>query len=468
MSFLYILLALFIFGVLIFIHELGHFIAARLCGVEILEFAIGMGPKLISWKSKKSGTRYSLRVFPIGGFVSMLGENGMEAVQGKQPTESEEASDATESTQEYFLPPDKNEEPPYEKEGETVALTEEQAKRAYCNQSVWKRILISLAGPLMNVVLGFLLMLVMVVSSGEAAVGTTEIAGFYVTYSAEESYAGLQTGDYIVSIDGVDVHSFAQMKETVAAKEGGAFTVDVMRWNADGTDILDVTLDGVVLSAELLRTNFTSSLSEQSGLMIHDEVIRVNGTRVHTYNELAYEIMNQGYEPLELTVIRNGEKTVLENVIVPSYVESGITFGDLDFKVWREPSFNLPTILKHTWFRSVSTVKMVFDSLGGLFSGRYGVEAVSGPVGITKTISDAAKTGLLNVLYLVTVISINLGVMNLLPLPALDGGHLLLYAVEVVRRKPLKPEVESMINFIGLVLLLGLAVIIAIKDIIAL
>lgn len=470
MSFLYILLALVIFGLLIFIHELGHFIAARLCGVEILEFAIGMGPKVVSWRSKKSGTRYSLRLFPIGGFVSMLGENGMEAVQG----DSEGKDEDTDSLAPL---PDETETNENTDATEEAVLDPERAKHAYCNQNVWKRILISLAGPLMNVVLGFVLMLVMVLASGPSSLGSNQIAGFYVTYSAQEPYAGFQSGDYIASLDGVSIHSFSQMKEAVALKEGGHFTVSVLRLNEDGTDILEVLLENVTLTSEMLDTQFTSSLSEQSGLQIYDEVVKVNNTSIHTYNELAYEIMNQGYKPLRLTVIRNGEKVVLDNVIVPSYVDSGITFGDLDFKVWSdaardeetgEPKFDVVTVLKHTWFRSVSTVKMVFDSLSGLFSGRYGVEAVSGPVGITKTISDAAKTGWLNVVYLVTVISINLGVMNLLPFPALDGGHLLLYIIEIFRRKPLKPEVESIINFVGLILLLGLAVIIAIKDIIAL
>lgn len=468
MSFLYILLALLIFGVLIFIHELGHFIAARLCGVEILEFAIGMGPKLISWRSKKTGTRYSLRLFPIGGYVSMLGENGMEAVQGDSDPDALADAARDEKLSEPDLLINETGEEDEDASQEPIPLDPERAKRAYCNQNVWKRIAISIAGPLMNVVLGFLLMLVMVLASGENAIGSNRIAGFYVTYSAEESYGGLQNGDYIQSLDGVDIHSFSQIKEAVAAKNGQPFGVTVLRLNEDGTDVLTHTLENVVLDTDLLDTAFTSSLSEQSGLQIYDEVIKVNGTSVHTYNELAYEIMNQGYKPLRLTVLRNGEKVVLENVLVPSYVDSGVTFGDLDFKVWREAEYNFATVLKHTWFRSVSTVKMVFDSLGGLFSGRYGVEAVSGPVGITKTISDAAKMGMLNVLYLITVISINLGVMNLLPFPALDGGHLLLYVVEIFRRKPVKPEVESIINFVGLIILLGLAVIIAIKDIIAL
>ena len=168
-----------------------------------------------------------------------------------------------------------------------------------------------------------------------------------------------------------------------------------------------------------------------------------------------------------MTVLRNGERLTLD-VRVPNFEDSGAVFGDMDFLIYAERDFNLGVILKHTWFRSCSTVKMVYDSLFGLFSGRYGVEAVSGPVGITKTISDAAQAGMLNVLYLIIVISINLGIMNLLPFPALDGGHLMIYVIEVIRRKPMKRELEGMINFIGLLILLSLAVLIAIKDVISL
>ena len=467
MNILYILLALFIFGVLIFIHELGHFIVARLCGVKVLEFAIGMGPKIISWKSKKSGTAYSIRLLPIGGFVSMLGENGMEVVQGEQPKE-EQGTDDPDAKQSFFLSPEEDDEGVARRDGEVVELTAEEAKHAYCNQSVWKRMLISLAGPAMNVILGFVLMAVMVISSGITSLGTTRIAGFYVTYSAEEAYQGLENGDYIFSVDSIEIHSFSQLQAYVDSKSEKNFSVKVLRLSEDGLDIDEIVLENVSLDASLLQEAFTASLSEQSGLQIGDEVVQVNKTNVHTYNELAYEVMHQGYQPMQLTVLRNGEKTVLDQIIVPSYVQSGVTFGDLDFKVWREAKFDIGTVLKHTWYRSVSTVKMVFDSLSGLFSGRYGVETVSGPVGITKTISDAAQTGWLNVLYLVTVISINLGIMNLLPFPALDGGHLLIYVIEAIRRKPLKKEVEGVINFVGLIILLSLAVIIMIKDIIAL
>ncbi len=461
MNFLYILLALFIFGLLIFIHELGHFIVARLCGVKVLEFAIGMGPKVISWKSKKSGTAYALRLLPIGGFVNMLGESGMELVQGDAEGASSEniEENAEKPAGENVLDTE-----------ELPRLTEEEAKHAYCNQSVWKRMLISIAGPAMNVILGFVLMFVMVTASGRTAIGTTEVANFHVVYNAEESFAGMQKGDYLIRLDDQSINSFASLKEMVAAKPNATFDILVDRWNEDGTDVITMLLEDVPLTVEILESSVISSLTEQSGLMIGDVITKVNGTSVHTAHELIYEISNQGIKPMNLTVLRDGEKLVLENIVVPNYSESGAQFGNMDFRIWpvAEEDFHIGTILKHTWFRSCSTVKMVFDSLSGLFSGRYGVEAVSGPVGITKTISDAAQTGLMNVVYLVVVISINLGVMNLLPLPALDGGHLLLYVIEAIRRKPLKKEVEGIINFIGLILLLTFAVIISIKDFITL
>ncbi len=464
---MYILLAILIFGLLIFIHELGHFIAARICGVHVLEFAIGMGPKIFSVTSKKSGTVYSIRLFPLGGFVSMLGENGMEAVQGssqEKPSEMQESILINEEKSED------NEDDPAE--------SAEPDPRSYSNQSVWKRIFISVAGPFMNVLLGFLLMFVFVVTSAsQAPLGTNRVAAFFVTYTAEEARDGLQEGDYIHSVDGTLLQSYAQLVEMVEDSETKIFSLVVDRLVTDGEKqtVEKVILNNVYLDKDVLESDFDYSLSEKSGLQVGDEIVKVNSTSVHTQNEMAYEIMNQGYRPLDLTVIRDGEKIKLVGILVPTFEDSGSWFGDVDFKVWAEkpvkedgtmPSFGV--LLKHSWFRSVSTVKMVYDSLSGLFSGRFGVEAVSGPVGITQTVATVAKTGLSNVLYLVVIISINLGIMNLLPFPGLDGGHLLIYAVEAIRRKPLKKELEGTINFIGLLILLTLAVLIAIKDIISL
>lgn len=454
-----IIYAILIFGVLIFIHELGHFIVARLCGVKVLEFAIGMGPKLFSWKGKKKGTVYSLRAFPIGGFVNMLGENGMEVVQG----DNGEGKDAPAMFREKPSDDPEDTRPVNE---EWQELTPELEKQAYCNQSVWRRILISIAGPAMNIILGILLMLVMVLAQGADAAATTVVAGFHVQYTAQEAQYGFEPNDHLYSVNGKRLLSYAEFENFVKNAGGEEITVTVQRLNEEGTnyDMIDIP---VTLGEGDLKL-FTGSLSNGCGLMIEDEIIKVNSTRVHTYDELSYEIMNQGYKPLKLTVLRNGEKLVLEDVVVPSREDQGIVFGEMDFLIYREPEFNFVTVLKHTWFRSLSTVKMVYDSLFGLFSGRYGVEAVSGPVGITKVVGQAAKYGFIPVLNLIVIISINLGVMNLLPIPALDGGHIFIYLIEVVRRKPMKRELEGIINMVGLVLMLALAVLVAIKDIIAL
>jgi regulator of sigma E protease len=372
MTALYILLALFVFGLLVMIHELGHFLVARSFGIGIREFSIGMGPKLFSWKGKKKWgeddeqpmprirfddeeepqepeehvTTYSLRLLPIGGYVSMVGED--------------EESDSSAS---------------FEK------------------KNVWKRIAVVVAGAFMNVLLGFLLMTVLVVTTTNP-----------------------QTGKVLL------------VSNTVGAFQEGA-------------------------------------TSPTYGLAVGDTITHVNGTRVHTGNEVVYEIMNRGYEPIDLTVRRGDEVVELSDVIFPGMEAEGIAFGSADFKMYAEDA-NVGSVIKHTFFRSVSTVKMIFDQLGDLLTGRFGLNAVSGPVGVTDAMGEAARSGFDTFLYLVIVLTINLGVFNLLPIPALDGGRLLFLLVEAVARRPLDKKIEGYIHFAGMVILLGIMVLVTCKDIV--
>lgn len=336
----YAIVMVFVFGVLIFIHEFGHFFTARRCGVAIKEFAVGMGPTLFSWKSKKYDTRYALRAFPIGGFVSMVGED----------EESEE-------------------------------------ENAFCNKSVWKRMIIVVAGAVMNLLLGFVLMLMVVLLQGK--IGSTIVADFS-----------------------------------------------------------------------------ENAISNQQ-LQVGDEIIKIDGTRVHSGNEVMYEITNKGYEPIDILVKRDGEKITLENVVFSTFEEDGIMFGNVDFMVLEESRSAL-NIIKQTFFRSVSTVKMVYDSLIGLVSGRFGVDAVSGPIGVAEVVGSAAKTNYLSFIYIVSVLTINLGVVNLLPFPALDGGRFVFLAVEGIRRKPLNRKIEGYINFAGIIILLAFMAFVSFKDILKL
>lgn len=338
---LHILLAIAVFGLLIFIHEFGHYLCARLCGVGIHEFSIGMGPAIFGWTSKKTGIRYGIRLLPVGGYVSMVGED--------------EESDREDS---------------------------------FGNKSVWKRILIVTAGPIMNLLLGFFAMLILVVSTAPLG-GTT-----------------------IVYPDDGTVH-----------------------------------------------------VSDAAGLDSEDVILKVENVRVHTANELTYEVIHQGDKPLDFTILRNGEKMVIEDVVFSSQEELGVTFGTCDFGV-RAEKFTFLNVIKHTFFRSISTVKMIIDSFVDLLTGRYGVESVSGPVGITQAIGESTQYGFSSFLYLFVVITVNLGVFNLFPIPALDGGRLLFLLVEAVIRKPINKNVEGIIHFVGLVIMLGLVAVVTIKDII--
>ena len=338
MGILYFILTIFIFGILVLVHEGGHFLVARANGIAVEEFAVGMGPNILSRVSKKSGIRYSLRILPIGGFVSMAGE--------------EEESDNP---------------------------------NAFCNKSVWRRILTILAGPLTNILIGVLCMVILVCASGRLA--STTVAEF-----ADES------------------------KSSAWLKEG-------------------------------------------------DKIVSVGGVPVHTGNELVYEIMNSGYEPVDVVVMRDEKKVTLESVEFPTFSEAGATFGDVDFKPYAEAK-NFGNIVKHAFFRSLSTIKMIWDSIIDMIRGRYGIEAVSGPIGITETVGTTVKNGgFMNLLYLFVVLAMNLGVVNLLPIPALDGGRLLFLIIEGIAGRPINRKVEGYINGAGLIILFTLMILISCKDI---
>lgn len=393
-TFWYLLLTLLLLSIMVVIHELGHFLFAKLFKVTVLEFSIGMGPALFTTKKKKKAqptngnfgntfhsdsneppktdteptaseseatsddataeasheeqkTAFSIRAFPIGGYVSMAGEN--------------EAST------------DKN---------------------AFCNKPVWQRLIITVAGAAMNILLGILCMCT------------------------------------LVGIESVQ--------------------------------------DGY-LASNIVAEFHENSVSDkcEEPLMVGDEIIKIDGVYVHTGNEVVYEITNKGFEPIDLEVIRNGERITLNDVVFQSQEESGVTFGSYDFYVLGEkPTF--VNVIKHSVFRSFSTIKIIIDSLKDLVSGRYGADAVSGPVGMAGAVGDAAKVGFSSLLYLFTLITMNLGVFNLLPLPALDGGRIIFLLIEAVARKPIKREIEGAINTAGLLLLMGLMLLVTLKDIVGL
>lgn len=340
---LYVIVAIFIFGLLILIHELGHYIAARIFKVTIREFSIGMGPKLISYTSKKTNIAYSLRLFPIGGFVAMVGED-------------EETDDPN----------------------------------ALNKKKPWKRLIIMAAGAAMNILVGVLAMLILVSTPGFRIGGTT-------VAQIDEGYVQTQSDE----------------------------------------------------------------------LLVGDRIVKVGKTRVHYYQELSYEIMNQGYEPTDLTVVRNGETLTLHSVVFPTTDEDGTSFGDLFFKI-KALDKTFGNVVSYSLYSSFSTIKMIWDSLISLITGRFGFSSLSGPVGVTKTVAESARAGLSSLVYVSIFITMNLGVFNLLPIPSLDGSRIMFVLIEMVRGKPINPKYEGYVHFVGIILLFILMIAVTFKDIIKL
>lgn len=345
-TFVTVLLTILVFGFLIFIHEFGHFLFARIFHVTVKEFSIGMGPKLLWYDSKKSGTRYALAMFPFGGYVAMAGED-------------EDSSDPN----------------------------------AFSAKPAWQRFIITAAGAAVNIIVGLILMLIL--SATVKLLPTTT------------------------------VHSFLPKEET-----------------------------GYEIS------------SEESGLRAKDTIVAIDGKRVRYADDLSYEVMRRAYAPVDVTVIRDGEQIVLNDVVFPTGTEQGQVFGLTDFVVYgTKPTVG--RVLSYTFLKTGMLIRMCWESIYDLITGRYTLAAVSGPVGISSAIGSAAgsKSPLASVLYLFVMISINLGVMNLLPIPALDGGRLLVLLIEMISRRRLPAKLEGTINAVGLLLLLGLSFVILIKDV---
>ena len=354
-----ILAAIFVFGIIILVHELGHFFVAKLMGVKVNEFAIGMGPTLLRFGKKE--TKYSLRAFPIGGFCAMEGED-----------------------------------------------SESPDPRSFGSKKVWRRLLIIIAGAVMNLLLGFVLLLIafgLLItpnSNGEYKFATTTIQSVVETSPAYT--AGLRAGDTILSIDGKRIMTTSDISMIMQSDEDGIFDM-VVRREVDGKK-KKVTLDDV---------GFTLKKDEESGQRYLEYSFYVKGVKRNVFNTITQAAKME-----------------------------------------------------------YSVATMIWRSLGDILTGKYGLNDLSGPVGTVSAIGDAVegvvtqpdiREGLYTLFMLVVIITVNVGIFNLLPLPALDGGRLIFLIYEGLFRHPVKPKYEGLVHAIGLILLFGLMILVTFSDI---
>ena len=421
-----ILVAIIIFSVIVVFHELGHFLLAKKNGIEVTEFSLGMGPRLLS--TVKGNTRYSLKLFPIGGSCMMVGEDG-----------------------------------------------EEDGPGSFGHASVWGRISVVAAGPIFNFILAFVFALVITSVMGY---DPPKVLSVEENSPAEE--AGLQVGDIITSFQGkpISIGRDIRLYESLNGMQQDQIKMTVKR---DGKKI-DLNFKAASEKKYMLGFSyvpdgepeitevFVDGAMMKAGVLAGDVITAVDGTKVSTGEELQTYLGEHplGENAVTITVSRDGkEKEFTVQPTVRTQVSTGFVYN-----LYREKT-NFFGVLKYSAVEVRYWISSTIDSLGLLIKGTFRVNDLSGPVGIVdaigSSVEEAKSEGTvvmwMQMFYWAILLSANLGVMNLLPLPALDGGRLVFLLIEAVTKKKVNPNIEGMIHFAGFVLLMALMVFVFMNDI---
>ena len=416
------------FSAIVLFHELGHFLLAKKKHIVVTEFSLGMGPRLLS--TVKGETRYSLKLLPFGGSCAMLGED----LEDTQPG-------------------------------------------SFLSAPVWGRISVVAAGPIFNFILAFILAMIIVALSGSNITKILE-----VTEDSPAWEAGLREGDIVTSYQGyhVDLWEDYYVYWYLNSTEGETVRLTVER---DGKP-LEIVYEPEQASRYLLGMYRNSGSMEVTGLMegmpladagvrVGDVITSINGTAIESEEDYNRYIEENPLtkDPVTIEYVRDG--LTYEAEIVPAestYYISSYSCGAENVKA---SGFSL---LKYSFLEVKSQIRTTIQSLKGLLTGGLGVKDMSGPVGVVDAIGETyeqskdegAAVLWSNLLYMAVLLSANLGVMNLLPLPALDGGRLLFLLIEAIRRKPGNRQLEGAIHFAGMMLLMALMLFIMYNDILKL
>ena len=436
-----ILIGVLLFELIIFIHEFGHFITAKKSGIKVNEFSLGMGPKIFSFG--KGETKYSLRIFPIGGFCAMEGED-----------------------------------------------EESPEPRAFNNAKVWKRMIVVIAGAVMNIILGFVLMFVVVVQ--QDSYSSTEVQSFPAT--SFSSCTGLQSGDVIKEINGYGISTSMDFNYPISTAELK-------------------TVDGSTL--EIYKEDCSNNLYNMAVSLVQDKNNKLSDEQVSKVNELlskstneivkakskedAFSVYENYYKKIndacgikdykvekiveketrkrytaDILVERNGEEKLLKNVQFFTYTTKDNSDPQVSIDFYVKPiEKTFGSVLSQTFKQTISTCKMIYASLGGLLTGKFGLKDMSGPIGIASAVTTVASESLSSgfmsavnsIIYVMMIITVNLGLFNMLPFPALDGGRFVFLIIEAIRGKSVPRKVEAIVNGIGMGLLILLMILITANDI---
>nr|WP_296005757.1 RIP metalloprotease RseP [uncultured Blautia sp.] len=420
-----ILIALLVFSVIVLFHELGHFLLAKRNGIAVTEFSLGMGPRLLS--TEKGGTRYSLKLFPIGGSCMMVGED-----------------------------------------------EEDDSEGSFNKASVWARISVVAAGPIFNFILAFVF--AMIITS---VVGYDPARVLQVTEGSPAAQAGLKEGDVITEFQGkhisigrdldsyMTLHGLQDEEISLTYKRDGEKHDIQFQANSENRYMLGFTYlsEG---TPEITQVMLNSAMAN-AGVMPGDIIREINGNAVADSQELQAYLQEHPLDGTEITlgIERDGKvETISATPQMTKRVDSGFVYN-----IYREKT-NFLGVMKYSAVEVRYWISTTVESLMMLIKGQFSVNDLSGPVGIIDVIGDSYEEAKsegavmvwMQMLYWAILLSANLGVMNLLPIPALDGGRLVFLLIEAVRKKRLNPDVEGMVHFAGFVLLMMLMVFVMFND----
>ena len=436
-----ILIGVLLFELIIFIHEFGHFITAKKSGIKVNEFSLGMGPKIFSFG--KGETKYSLRIFPSGGFCAMEGED-----------------------------------------------EESPEPRAFNNAKVWKRMIVVIAGAVMNIILGFVLMFVVVVQ--QDAYTSTEVQSFPAT--SFSSCTGLQSGDVIKEINGYGISTsmdFNYPISTAELKTVDGSTLEIYKEDC-GNNLYNMAVslvqdknnklsDEQVSKVNELLSKSTIEIvkakSKEDAFSIYENYYKkINdacGIKDYKVEKIVEKETRKRYTA-DILVERNGEEKLLKNVQFFTYTTKDNSDPQVSIDFYVKPiEKTFGSVISQTFKQTISTCKMIYASLGGLLTGKFGLKDMSGPIGIASAVTTVASESLSSgfmsavnsIIYVMMIITVNLGLFNMLPFPALDGGRFVFLIIEAIRGKSVPRKVEAIVNGIGMGLLILLMILITANDI---
>lgn len=424
-------------GILVFVHELGHFCVAKFCGVKVLKFSLGFGPRLIS--RQYGETEYMICAIPLGGYVQMLGEGGGE-------------------------------------QGEEAELAPEEEHRSFSKITVSRRMAIVAAGPIMNLVLPFMILpLAYLVGINLPAYLEEPPCVGYVVPESDAANVGFQRGDCIAAISGLSVTTWTDTGPALVNSAGApiVFTLD-----RDGK-LSELTVDpenggldglqsiGLLPEMSAVIGGLAPAMPAiKAGLEEGDRILSVGQREIISWYELKDAIQEVGGEPTPVVVERKGERLTIELVPETTDGSGGYLIGVAPQQETIFKRFPLGEAVAAGAERSLELIELTLVFIQKLFAGHVSTSNIGGPITVVQIAGQAAQTDISSILSVLAFLSIQLGILNLLPIPILDGGHLFFYTFELVFRRPLSLRAREWAQQIGLILLLLLMVLAFYNDIV--